>query len=156
MPRLVVQCKRSQEESKRHQKEFQRNSKKPLDKPLKMCYNKGTKGEGKATREQGVPTRASKTFAPWPDRKVCRFAEYKCEPEPVCWRNAGLCLLQSNALLGVSKNGLVPISQMRYKRVAPLGNVLWWEMWVRFPPPPKKFKIPLDKSLKMWYNELTR
>ena len=27
---------------------FERNFKKPLDKPHKMCYNKGTKGEGKA------------------------------------------------------------------------------------------------------------
>ena len=39
------------------------------------------KGRARRPRER-MPTRASKTSAPRSDRMVCRYAGYKCEPDP--------------------------------------------------------------------------
>ena len=66
---------------------FQKKSKKPLDKPLKVWYNKGTKGEGKAVPQRERPTRVSKTYSRWTDRTVFLCAGYKCEPDHAGWKN---------------------------------------------------------------------
>jgi hypothetical protein len=121
-----------------------KKSKKPLDKPPDLCYNKGVKRKGLVNSQSGrcfsprkflekssknlltnslkcdtirvqkvrdgngknrSPRERCKTSSRWPDRKVCRFAVYKCEPEPFSWRNDGLCLLQSK------KNSKYPLTK---------------------------------------------
>jgi hypothetical protein len=77
-----------------YNKSFEKNFKKPLDKIKSLWYNIDT--EMRKGRPKRLPTRASKTFPPKTShRKVCRFAVYKCEPEPQGWSNVGLCRLQS-------------------------------------------------------------
>ena len=83
---------------------FSKKFEKPLDKQPKVCYNKYT--EMRKGRPKRLPTRASKTFPPKTShRKVCRFAVYKCEPEPRGWRNVGLCRLQSQFNMWVQSGG---------------------------------------------------
>jgi len=46
-----------------------------------------SRGEGKAVPQRERPTRVSKTYSRWPDRKVFLFAVYKCEPDHAGWKN---------------------------------------------------------------------
>ena len=147
--RCVVQCKRSQERlekrdcgSIRKKAEIRKKLKKPLDKSPKLWYNKGTKGEGKATARTADPRESVRPLPDDPTARCVGVAGYKCEPDPTGWNNVGdmpttkathyVVVFQCGRTHGLRGRGMLV-------RLQPIT--------------PKKIKKPLDKWLKMWYNK---
>ena len=72
-------------------------SSKPTGKIEKKCLTnswiyaiiKIQQGRGKAVPNGKDPRESVSPYPQWADRKVCRFAVYKCEPDPTGWNNVG-------------------------------------------------------------------